>query len=1072
MINKEEINEINNDIDSKVYKQLEEKDNTQKVSNNINNEEEEFLPIQKIFIKSSKKEIIKDKKIENTKEENNDISNNNEESDSNLSFKLFSEQKKNSQKYINLLDLEPFFTQFNNHMEKKGEEIIKEISNDYKVEEIEQNKIIFRYGDEADKFFIINEGEVSLYFPFTEVINMNIDEYYIYILRLRRYNEIEMLNNVLLLNHGEYMVEFDEGFDMDEYVIKLYNTYLKLKFDPSFLYQDDLQKKKKIKKMKNIHNNEKKKNNFNHNIKKNKDYDYNKEFDNSKFQTFYEREIKELVLRIGDEILETMKWIMPEKIYNIIEERKENQIRKRIINIQNKSIQKYKELNPNIVCGKEYNQRILPIKIQNNRLVQKTLIVMKYLYLSTLKRGEWFGDFCPDSLSLFSPIYLGIAKASRINLKMHKFRHFRNMTAISTTLLKKKNNLDKEEDLKEEKTKDKNEIKKKEDNSDYKNEDKNKNKKVYKKDDNKDDKIEEKSNDKIDNKTEDKEDDKKNNNKFGNNYEKENKNIKIKIKNSKKCAQINDNKVHLISFNRKIFFTYFNKFIENLTFHKKNFLLNNSLFLNTDNKNLIKTYSICFKERELKEGEYIIKEHDKLYEPNINIYFIIKGEFQANCKKSISEIDQIIKQLGHEKNIQETFPKLLKGFINTPYYNVLIKKPLKLKLNYLNKHDIIGLSETIINDEYFNNVQCKSIKARVYYVDARIIKLLIDSDPIISNNKNILLYYKYEMLSDILLKQRKIYFDSVFNSEKYNVNIINKKNNDENNDREMIDDNYTNNIVQNGIAAPNLIIIPKINKIKNALEGKITQFNNTTKNQNISIIVKKINNKKTKKVHSQENILKNLGDLDTMLANLNGNFTLKDIRIERSLQFRKKYQEKMELLKKEKKKKEEEKQKKREMLSIQMQLYKQKHQKNLSFYEFKKSKTIYNKMFKVLPLLPNKDSYIKSEGEYKFIIPYKEAQLKKSNSARNINPLAYDNFNRNYNTQQYFNFNSNEKKIEEKGLDGKKDYIMHFISDIKLVKRRNNFIKNDNLTRKLRKIYKGKFDTVLFNDKKLKAIFE
>ena len=52
--------------------------------------------------------------------------------------------------------------------------------------------------------------------------------------------------------------------------------------------------------------------------------------------------MKELVLRIGDEILETMKWVIPEKIYNIIEERKENQVRKRIINIQNKSIQKYK----------------------------------------------------------------------------------------------------------------------------------------------------------------------------------------------------------------------------------------------------------------------------------------------------------------------------------------------------------------------------------------------------------------------------------------------------------------------------------------------------------------------------------------------------------------------------------------------------------------------------------------------------------------------------------------------------------------------------------------------------------
>ena len=69
----------------------------------------------------------------------------------------------------------------------------------------------------------------------------------------------------------------------------------------------------------------------------------------------------------------------------------------------------------------------------------------------------------------------------------------------------------------------------------------------------------------------------------------------------------------------------------------------------------------------------------------------------------------------------------------------------------MNKNDIIGLSEMFKDDEYFNNVQCTNNNSRVYYVDARIIKLLVDSDQIINNNKNIILYHKYEMLSDILL---------------------------------------------------------------------------------------------------------------------------------------------------------------------------------------------------------------------------------------------------------------------------------------------------------------------------------
>ena len=1037
MINKEENNEKENKNESQLNNKEEEKENKQESEQNIINEKEEFQPIiQKIFIKSAQKEQkLKDNKIKNINEEKNDnLDKNDLDSPLKIPFMRLSKGKLNTLKYNTLMGLEPFFTEFNNHMEKKGEEIIKEISNDYKDEEFELNKIIFKYGDEADRFFIINEGEVSLYLPFTEVINMNIDEYYIYILRLRRYNETEMLNNVLLLNRGEFMIEFDEGFILDEYIIKLYNTHLKLKYDPTFLNKEEVIKKKKIKKIKNINKNKIKnnnnRNNYNNNFKynfsingkiylnDNNYYDESKGFDDNKFPTFNIREMKELVLRIGDEILETMKWIMPERIYNVIEERKDNIIKKRIINIHTKLLEKYRELNPNNINEKEYYQRILPIKKENNKLIQKKIIVMKYLYINTLTKGQWFGDFCPDSLSLFSPNYLRIAKNSRINLKMHVFHHFRNMTAISTIPLPKKENVDENE----------NEIEKKDDKNGIKNEHKNKYVKIT-----------------IDS------------------LNKENNNIK------------RSSKIHLLSFNKKIFFAYFSKFIENYTYHKKNFLLNNGLFLNTNNKNLLKTYSICFKERKLKEGDYIIKEKDKLNESNINIYFIIKGEFQATCTKTIFEIDEIIKLLGHERNIPETFPKLLKGFINTPYYDLLIKKPLNLKLNYLNRNDIIGLSETFVNDEYFNNIQCKSITSLVYYVDARIIKLLVDSDQIISNNKNIMLYYKYEMLSDILLKQRKIYFDSFFNAEKYNVqNIINKSNNpDQNDDREMISDNYTNNIVQNDIAEPNLVIIPKINKILSAIEAKMSIFNNS-KIQSTPNIIKKNKEKRLEKVHSQDNIiLKNLGDLDTMLANLSGRFTLKDKRIERTLIFRQKYQEKMEQLEKEKKLKEEEKLKKREMLSSQNQMiiYKGKNANNLSLYEFKKNNTVFNKMFRVLPLLPNKDKYIQSEGEYKFIIPYKRTYLKKSNSAYNINPLAYDDFNRNFNTRQYFQFNFNEKKTEDQS---KKDYIIHLKSDIQLIKKKNNIIKkNDILTRKLRNIYKGKFDRILHdNENKLKKIID
>ena len=119
-----------------------------------------------------------------------------------LSFTKLSHKELYSPRLNTLLSLNPFCSDFKENIEKKAEEYLNTISDEFVEEKYKENNIIYKYGDEADKFFVIYKGSVSLFFPFTEIVNMNIDEFYIYILRLRRYNEIEMLNNVLLLNKG------------------------------------------------------------------------------------------------------------------------------------------------------------------------------------------------------------------------------------------------------------------------------------------------------------------------------------------------------------------------------------------------------------------------------------------------------------------------------------------------------------------------------------------------------------------------------------------------------------------------------------------------------------------------------------------------------------------------------------------------------------------------------------------------------------------------------------------------------------------------------------------------------
>ena len=1001
MINNNSIQENDEKSNEKSLEKVEEsEENLEKENNEIKSpqnkneelhdikeeEEDEYYPIMSRIKRDLKEK--KNKKFGKKEEAKNEKAKKNKSnSNSKLPFMKISKKNNSSNRLNILLTLEPFHTDFKENSDKKGEEYLKALSEDYKEEKYNENNIIYKYGDEADKFFVVNKGNVSLFMPFTETVNMNIDEFYIYLLRLRRYNEIEMLNDVLLLNQGKFMFEFDESFDIDEYILKLYNTSLKLKFDPSSLYKT--QAKKKIPKIKNSDN---KCNTFNTDNKKTKlniksyknaniykirkinikNIGENNEFDDNILKTFNEREIKEVILRIEDEIIETMKWIMPDKLYDIYEKIIENKRIRKMSKIPDKLINAYKQYNSNIVNSKDYLTRILPKKIANKNLQRKEMIIMKYLHISTLSKGYYFGDFCPDSLTLFCPKYYNYAKSTRIPVKIHNHYIFRNMTAISDS-----------------------------------------------------------------------------------------------------------NDTCLISFNKKLFSTYISKFIENITSAKKKFLLNNPLFKNSNISNLIRAYSTCFHEVNVKEGEIIVKENDNLNESNINLYFIIKGEFQAVCKKTIFQIDEIIKLLGREENIMDTFPKVLIGLIGTKYYNELANKVLNLKLNFLTKNDIIGISEVFLCDKYFNNVICTNPDSKVLKVDMRIVKLLVDSDDVILSNKNIIVYHKYQMLADILLKQRKIYFDSFFNQEKHNINrnILIKEQSNNNTDNEKSDNNKDNskeflgdNFTKSAFEIKkdkynNVRTIQKIYEVKSSsFDEKLSQFkDNNQLIKNIKMIKNKV-----KTASNKNKLVKNLGDLDCMLANLNGNFTLSDKRLERSMKFRKKYFQKMEKLNQEKKLREEERKK-----QLENQALMRRSQSNFNIKGFQKSVNIYRNMFKELPLLPYKDNNIKSDGHYKLIIPYRVSILRKSNSANNINPLAYDDFNRYYNTTQYFKFkkyyNREANFLEERKVDQKKDYFeynIEFKSDMEFKNKKDNKMMRTNLlTRKLRSIYKGRLDKILYKYK-------
>ena len=220
-----------------------------------------------------------------------------------------------------------------------------------------------------------------------------------------------------------------------------------------------------------------------------------------------------------------------------------------------------------------------------------------------------------------------------------------------------------------------------------------------------------------------------------------------------------------------------------MEYPKKRFILKSRLFQNNKSDNLVRTYVKCFRKKILRENECLISEKDDLKEDNTFIYFILNGEFQSLCNQTVESMDKILKILDCEEQLKQTIPIKLNKMKDTFFFEEICKKELKIKLSYLKDNDIVGLSEKIFKDRYFNSVYCISKEATVYFVDWRIIQLFIEGCNNIRENKNNLLKDKYKVLTDLLLKQRKTYLDSFCSFQidyaqeqenKFNANSIKK----------------------------------------------------------------------------------------------------------------------------------------------------------------------------------------------------------------------------------------------------------------------------------------------------------
>ena len=130
---------------------------------------------------------------------------------------------------------------------KLSEKLIEQISIHLRHEYIPKNNLVCRFGEIGEKFYIILKGKVSFFIPKLYKCYLNFEEYLIYLMQLRKNNEFELINNLLLLNRVFYPFEDN---NLDKFLIKEYQEYYQAqkykKFHKSKTKNYQMHLKKKI----------------------------------------------------------------------------------------------------------------------------------------------------------------------------------------------------------------------------------------------------------------------------------------------------------------------------------------------------------------------------------------------------------------------------------------------------------------------------------------------------------------------------------------------------------------------------------------------------------------------------------------------------------------------------------------------------------------------------------------------------------------------------------------------------------------------------------------------------------
>ena len=91
--------------------------------------------------------------------------------------------------------------------------IFSSISFTLKYDFQEENTILYRFHEPSDKFYIILNGSVDVIVPNDEYMDLTEEEYFCYLLNLRKFHEYDFLNKMIITNYDKFPMK-EESIDI------------------------------------------------------------------------------------------------------------------------------------------------------------------------------------------------------------------------------------------------------------------------------------------------------------------------------------------------------------------------------------------------------------------------------------------------------------------------------------------------------------------------------------------------------------------------------------------------------------------------------------------------------------------------------------------------------------------------------------------------------------------------------------------------------------------------------------------------------------------------------------------